>query len=237
MAPVRTPTVWVDSNVMAEVMSHGDLFRDYRRGAKLSERRRVMLQGSYWLAMGLDAHAVRSISYGHEAHSVIKRLAPPGSHAGEWTWAWASLLSPYVFPAWDGEFVDEQVQRYEFTEAQMDPEVPTPPNDNDACDQRMVDECRARGLVLVSRDGGVHTRAKRAGFDAVEPEAYAATLLTFDEARERFLARLDAGALHFLAEGGVERVPNRARSMRIALGGYRGIWEPPGFGLRYVLGS
>lgn len=220
LTTARTPTVWIDTNVMVEVMSQGDLFKDYTRGARVAELRRMMLQGSLWLAMGLDAHAIRTTAFGYEVHTVIQRLVPVGSQVGEWTWVWASFLQPYVFPAWDGDFSDDGVGK-----------------DNDERDQLMVDLCKAHGLDLVTRDGGVKKRARRAGFEAVEPEGYARKLLAFDEARRRFFDRLEVAALHHLAEGGPERLKVRKRSMHIALGTYRAIWEPAGYGLRYELGS
>lgn len=173
-------TVWVDSNVMAEIMSQGDLYRDYRRGAVITEQRRMMAQCSLWLAMALDDAATVTVSYEHETTRVIQRLAPPGSDAGQWTWAWAALLKPYVFPRWIGYLTEQGVELAE----------------NDERDQLMVDLCRADGFTLVSRDKGAQNRARAAGVPVVTPEEYATAVMTRDAARERFFERLAVAGLH-----------------------------------------
>jgi len=64
----------------------------------------------------------------------------------------------------------------------------------------MIEASRRNNLVLVTSDGPAFKRAKRAGADAHRPAEYAARIVSFEVARDRFLSRLDAGIRAFLAK-------------------------------------
>jgi hypothetical protein len=74
-------TVWVDTNVVSEIFSHGDLTQIIRRddSSTVIEGGRMHLQQSLWMAMALCNQSVTSWSYDHESDRVIQKLSPQGS--------------------------------------------------------------------------------------------------------------------------------------------------------------
>lgn len=95
MVTQRAPTHWIDTNVMLEVYSHGDLYMDWGLsectkppGLNIAvdpEGRRVRMQGALWMAMVLGQLNAVSLTYQHENLRNILRLAPPDSEVGGWT--------------------------------------------------------------------------------------------------------------------------------------------------------
>lgn len=91
----RVRTHWIDTNVMLEVYSHGDLYLEWGlsrcsrpprlNGRAEPERRRVLMQGSLWMAMSLCQLGAATLTYQHENLRNILRLAPPDSEVGGWT--------------------------------------------------------------------------------------------------------------------------------------------------------
>lgn len=135
-------THWVDTNVMLEVYSHGDLydaFESYQRGegalAKVEERR-LRIQGSLWMAMALCRVGARSVTYQHENVRNILRMAPPDSERGGWTSTIVWMLGDHgVFDGWERHMTNDGANLT-----------------NRERDRHMVAECRSDGLVLVTRD-------------------------------------------------------------------------------------
>lgn len=172
---------WIDTNVMAEVFTFGDFFRDLlNRDFPAATARRVRVQGSLWMAMALCAQRATTISYLHETSRTVFKIAPPDTRIGLPTVAVFRVLIPGgVFDGWE---------RVETNDAAA--------LGNRARDRYMADECHRRGLVLVSRDAGALSYASSLGVRAVSPEDYARSALSRDDARLMFLRRLDRALLH-----------------------------------------
>jgi hypothetical protein len=70
--------------------------------------------------------------------------------------------------------------------------------DNDERDDFMIAASMRNGLVLVTSDGPAYKKAKKLRADAYRPHEYAARVISFETARERFMTRLDEGIHAFL---------------------------------------
>lgn len=185
-------THWVDTNVMLEVYSHGDLydaFEDWQRGKGTSaivEERRVRMQGSLWMAMALCEAGARSITYQHENLRNILRLAPPSSTQGAWTSSILYVLGDGgVFDGWERHMTNDGQA---LTNRQRD--------------AHMIQVCRDDAMVLVTRDAQVIGEASRVGVDAVDPETYAVRYLTREDARRMFEQRLTKRRRDQVSRGG-----------------------------------
>lgn len=210
-------THWIDTNVMLEIYSHGDLYKEFdewQRGiwsAAKVEERRTRMQGSLWLAMALCQAKAITVAYQHENLRHLRRLAPPGSFVGSWTATIIYLLGDGgVFDGWERHLTNDGETLK-----------------NKQRDSYMIDICRADGLVLIMRDAAACEKARAAGVDAAEPEAFAARFLTREDARRMFDQRLNDAALRYLVAG-----PPQEQNMRIHVGRttrevYRAIWQPP----------
>lgn len=200
-----TPTVWVDTNVLNEIYSHGDAFADGPAGL---ERRRLMLQGSAWLAMTLDDRAVTSLSFRHEAERTIERRAPPHTPVGAWTSGILYVLRPHVFPRWNGQTTNRGAE--------------LPLGDSDPRDQLMIEIAGQSGLTIVTRDRRARNRARRQDVPAMLPEEFAEKVMAWDAARDRFLARLDIATAAWLTEH-----PQHQEAMVALTAIYGAIWAEP----------
>jgi hypothetical protein len=209
-------THWIDTNVMLEIYSHGDLYEAYEntqrgKGAiTVVEERRMRMQGTLWMAMALCTAGARSVTYQHDNLRNILRLAPPRSTRGAWTSAILYVLGDGgVFDGWE---------RY----MTSDGETLT----NRQRDAHMIQECCSEGLVLVTRDAQVIGEAKRAGVDATEPEPFAARYLARDDARRVFGQRLGGAAIRYLVAGSPQEQNMRMRVGRTTREVYSHIWRP-----------
>ena len=169
--------MWVDTNTMLEVYSHGDIFDAGDTGDVAAvELRRMRMQGALWMAMALAQHSVHSVTYAHENVRNIRRMAPPGSNRGVYTSAVLYLLGDGgVFAGWEASATD-------LGEGLTNRER----------DRLMIDQCRDDGLILVSRDEEVVATARAEGVQALRPEEYGASVLTNAQARTIFMDRLRA---------------------------------------------
>jgi hypothetical protein len=209
-------THWIDTNVMLEIYSHGDLYKEFDewgRGmwsAAKVEDRRMRMQGSLWLAMALCQARAITLTYQHENLRNLRRLAPPGSFAGSWTSAILYFLGDGgVFDGWERHLTN-------------DAETLT----NKQRDSYMVNECRTEGLVLITRDDGARDEARAAGVDAAEPEAFAARFLACDDARRMFDQKLGDAAIRYLVAGPPQEQNLRIRVGRTTREVYGAIWQP-----------
>lgn len=209
-------THWIDTNVMLEVYSHGDLleaFENWQRGRgtiAVVERRRVRMQDSLWMAMALCRAGARSITYEHENLRNILRLAPPSSSRGAWTSAILYILGDGgCFDGWEQHMTNDGIA---LTNPQRD--------------AHMISECRDNGWVLVTNDVEANAEAARTGVDAATPAVFAARYLTREDARRMFAQRLGDAAIRYVVAG-----TSRERNMRIRVGRtlqevYSSIWQP-----------
>jgi hypothetical protein len=215
--PSGPPTHWIDTDVMLEVYSHGDLFNAwdaYERGEVPIgevETRRLRLQGSLWMAMALCKVGARSVTYRHENERNIKRIAPPGSKRGVWTSAIVWMLGDHgVFDGWEKHMTND-------AEALSDRQR----------DKHMAAECRDAKLVLISRDAKLIREALALGVDAAKPEEYAARFLKREEASAMFQQRLWDAVMRYVSKskaGEEVRCFNAGCAARDA---FAAVWQSP----------
>ena len=136
----RLATVWIDTNVMNEIYSKGDLYRDANRGDAVISGRLKLLRGSLWFAMALDEQGATTVSFEGECRDTILSLAPPESEAGAWTSEVVWKLRRYVFPSWNP------------CSTQADLDLPKGKEGNNDRDLRMVRLAKKAKLTLVTRD-------------------------------------------------------------------------------------
>lgn len=202
-APSGPPTHWIDTNVLLEVYSHGDLYAaaDLHKLGKAAladvESRRLRLQGSSWMAMALCRVEARSIGFQHENMRNILRIAPPNSQAGGWTSTILYMLGDHgVWDGWEKHVTNDGAT---LTNRQRD--------------AFMVAECKSQRLVLVTRDEQVIGEAHAAGVDAVKPEPFASRHITLEDARSMFAQRLFDASMGYVVAG-----PPGEQELRMAAG-------------------
>lgn len=214
MVNERTPTVWVDTNVLVEVYSHGDLHAAWQGGLGppgAVDERRARMQGSLWMAMALCRGLVQSVHYGHEGLNVLVQIAPPGTDIGAWT-------SVVLYVLGDGDVLAGWERAYTMDGQGL------PNRDRD---RLMVRHCIEDGLILITRDQQVIREACAQMVDVVEPEDYAARVLERGAARAMFLQRLALATSRYVAQGGPpQERTDRVSEMGIVTELYTSIWEP-----------
>lgn len=196
-------THWIDTNVMLEVYSDGDLqsvAESHERGeASLAdlEEGRLRIQGSLWMAMALSILKAHTITFEHENYRNIQKLAPPGSARGGWTATILYMLGDHgVFDGWTASMTNDGESL-----------------SNRDRDRHMVKECATDKLVLVTRDEKVIREAQAAGVDVARPEAFAARYITREDARRMFEGRVRNAAWSYLVAG-----PSWEHEMRMQKG-------------------
>lgn len=241
----RARTHWIDTSVMLEVYSHGDLYNDWalsKLGAKADpEDRRVRMQGSLWMAMTLCQLRAVSLTYQHENLRNILRLAPPMSEAGGWTSTVLYVLGDGgVFGGWErlmttsGERLsDRDRDRLIVRVCAPNPIVAPVPGITPERERLMAEalaEIRVHTpgpLALVTRDAGLIRQARAAGVDAAEPESFAARTMTREAARAMFEARLEQAISRYIARGSLDKWLLRVRAMERVRQLHGAIWAPP----------
>ena len=210
-------THWVDTNVMLEVYSHGDLFdafESYQRGEgdlAAVEERRLRIQGSLWMAMALCRAGARSVTYQHENVRNILRMAPPDSERGGWTSTILWMLGDHgVFDGWGRNMTNDGRNLT-----------------NRERDRHMVAECRSDGLVLVTRDAEVIGEARAVGVDAADPETFAVRHLTREDARRTFDERMGTAALGYVVASPAHEHELRMRAGRRVREIFTAVWQSP----------
>lgn len=211
-----SPTHWIDTNVMLEVYSHGDLFDEWekqQRGEPSDvEGRRMRMQGSLWMAMALCKLGALTVSYQHENLTNILRMAPPGSNRGVWTSGIVYVLGDGgVFDGWDRNVTNAGAGL-----------------SNRDRDRLMVSECKVGGMVLVTRDAQVIKEAVIVGVDAAEPEPFAGRTLTLEDARDMFMTRMDRATAAYVAKTPTENRLAMEAAMTALTELYQYIWSPAG---------
>jgi hypothetical protein len=215
-------TVWIDTNVMHEIMGQGDLFRDFVKGPAKVEERRMRLQGALWFATALDAEATVTACYGHEVAAGTERLAKIGTGAGTWTAVAVQLLRPHVFPQWQPSWTDDGQVIFD------DPTKGVRKRGAEL-DALIVQRCTERSLILVTRDDkGTIGEARASGsITVLTPEEYAAARLSRGQARQRFMERLGIGAIHRIVDATPEARQRTIEEMKVIVGTYRSAWQDP----------
>lgn len=211
---------------MVEIYSQADLYADAHRGAKLIEDRRQKLRGSLWLAMAFSEQATVTGCLRHECRDTIGRLVPRNGPTSMWTARMVYILQPALFPMWKPMTTDADVDE------------PKGKAGNNSRDRLIVKLCKENGMTLVTRDRkgkrgqpSIYKLAENEGVKVLLPEAYAATVLPRERARDMFLERLQRGATAYSeAESGNERV-ERIMAMLETLERHHAIWEPDGYAL------
>jgi hypothetical protein len=210
-------THWVDTNVMLEIYSHGDLYDAFERWQRgdapvaAVEARRIQMQSSLWMAMAMSEVGARSVSFQHENLKNILRLAPPHSPRASWTASVLYVLGDGgVFGRWERFLTNDGVTL-----------------SNRDRDRHMVNECRTDQLVLVTRDAQVLREAQALGVDALLPELFAVRHLTREAARRLFGERLAVAVDRYVATGSGEDPAVRNSAGAAIQEVYAAIWSPP----------
>jgi hypothetical protein len=225
----RAPSVWIDTCVVVEIFSHGDLWEAHEKvGQALTiEERALRMRGSLWLAMALVQQQAMTIHYYRETERIIRKLAPPGSNSATWVSAIVHDLDPFLFDGWER-------QTTWYGEVQDGTEIATT---NPIRDRRMIELCRNERWVLITRDGierdggirtdGVFYRARAAGVNVRTPEEYARGIIRLDEARAMFDSRLRAALSWYYTSGPENERDQRAEKVSNIRSGYEAIWNLP----------
>jgi hypothetical protein len=245
----RPRTHWIDTDVMLEVYSHGDIYVEWAlsRCSKPPglignpERRRVRMQGALWMAMALCAVGAVSISYEHENLRNILRLAPPDSEVGGWT---SSILYQLgdggVFGGWDriatrsgAPLSDRDRDRLSVRACSAKPlTVPIPgiTSERERLLAEALEDIRAHTagpLVLVTRDGRLTREARAAGVDAGDPETIAARTMAREAAGAMFESRLAEAVNRYIARGPLDEWLVRVQATDNIARVYRAVWTAP----------
>lgn len=215
----RAPTHWIDTDVMLEVYSHGDLYREWAlvnctvppglaRGDP--EGRRVRLQGSLWMAMALCRLDASTVTYQHENLRNILRLAPPESEVGGWTSTIVYVLSDGgVFRGWErrmtsiGETLSDRNR-----------------------DRLITRECVSGPIALVTRDARLTREAIAAGVDATNPETFAERTIAREAARLMFESRLEQAIDRYVARSSLDEWLLRTHAMDRVRQLHEAVWSP-----------
>lgn len=207
-------TVWVDTNTMLQVYSHGDLFDAHDSGDRAKyEQRRQEMQGALWMVMALCQRLARSESFHRESERNMLRMAPPGSVRGKYTSVVLYLLGDGgVFDGWEAKAADEAPLALS----------------NKGRDKYMVEQCRDRGLTLITRDREVREElAPAEGVKALTPEQYGAEVFTVERARDMFVERMKLAAASYPDRYPADERERRASAAEVAFEVYEKIWAPP----------
>ncbi len=174
-------------------------------------------QGAWWLAMALCKQGATTVVSKHEnLNRMLDHLAPPGTERGLWTAAIAWVFEPGgVFAGWTRRARGRRgAQRL----------GDGPIHDRAARDHE---------LTLITRDGLlIKKKGPKQGVMPIKPEAFAASIISRDDAQKIFLDRLERAVLLWIHNPPVGNELNdfkvRANAGRILLEQYRWIWEPAG---------
>jgi hypothetical protein len=207
----RVATVWVDTNTLLEVYSHGDLYDVVEKGGPLTlEQREVRMRGSLWMAMALCQRLVRSKSYQHESEQNILRNAPPGTSRGRWTVGALYILGDGgVFDGWDSRMTDQGAHL-----------------SNPERDRFMISQCRDNGMTFVSRDRKAIALAATEMVLAMEPQQYGASVLTEKQAGEMFMKRLRVAVESYPSRYPPEEHAQRVDEASVTFEVYEELWTP-----------
>jgi hypothetical protein len=165
------PALWIDTNVMLEIFTFGDLFRELLKGEEarktaerssepvsdffsLAKARRLKVKNSLWFAMALCHQHATTISFYLELSRNSLRVAPPGSRSALPTKALFNALLPNGL--FDGWTIETRSIGEELSTRRRD--------------RLMGEICLAEGLDFISRDSEARTRAAAKGVRALEPE-------------------------------------------------------------------
>jgi len=229
VASKRRPSAWIDTCVILEIFSHGDLWAAYERPdqALTIEDRRLLMRGSLWLAMALVRQQAMTIHYHRETLRNILRLASPDSDSGTWVSTIVHDLGPFLFSGWE-----RQTTWHGEVESKGGIERETSDRERD---RQIVAMCRDERWVLVTRDGirrnaawrkeGLFHRARGAGIDVKQPEEYAGEVLGLEDARVQFNERLHDALSRYETSGPPNGLDERTIKVRNIRDGYEAIWQ------------
>ena len=210
----QPPIAWVDTNVMLEVYTFGDIIHAKRTGTAAEvEVRRVRMQGTLWMAMALCQQSALTLSYSHEGTRNFAKHCPPGSDLYEWS----RLI---LFVLHDGGVFAGWTDATTSTGSDLG---------NGPRDTRMAELCAgAHPMTLITWDPGAARKARARSARAVEPQEYAAEVLVRSLAERLFMARLDIALARYVESGPPEQRDVRSRKVRGVRPVYEYIWKPFG---------
>lgn len=209
----RPPGAWLDTNVILEIYSFGDIIDAKRnRTGEDVETRRVRMQGTLWLATILSLAQAVTLSYSHEGLRNLARMCPPGSDLQAWSRTILSVLGQGgVFDGWIHAATD--------TGAGLS---------NRQRDRHMIEMCRKNRWVLFTRDRRATDEARAVGVQALTPEDYAVQFMPRSLAERYFMQRLDAAIRRYVARGPDAERTQRAVDMWPLRAVYEHLWRPVG---------
>jgi len=246
----RARTHWVDTNVMLEVYSHGDLYEEWAMQqctrppglgrARHPERRRVRMQDSLWMAMALCQERAVSLTYQDENLRNILRLAPPDSEVGGWTSTILYQLGDGgVFGGWDRLMTtsgtglsDRDRDRLIVRVCAPNPittPIPGITREREQLMREALDTIREQTpgpLTLITRDEQVIREGLEAKVDAATPETFAARTMTRGVARAMFESRLEQAISRYIARGPLDKWLLRVYAMDRLRQIYAAVWSP-----------
>ena len=207
-------TVWVDTNVLVDFESTISMFKNMAAGDHAIEETRKLMRDAAWLAMALDEQGAKSLTAGYEIAGHLDKNAKPGTEEGQWTHLVAHVVRDYVCPGW-------------IVQVTMDGEVADPlihgQDRNDKHDDYMIEDALREGRPIVTRDGAALKKAKKRGAKAMRPAEYAQQVIEYEQARSKFLRRLDHGCLMYLVAH--SSAPHLAANLRVSRDAYVWIWS------------
>jgi hypothetical protein len=210
-------SLWIDSNVLLDISSDYQVMKNAPAGDHAVEETRMLMQRAHWLGLALDEQSARTISFRVETMGNLLRYAPPGSDGASFISAFVWIERAYVCPKWGahltarGTTVSENGHERKTT--------------NDERDQFMVDEAKANGLEVITRDKGARNKAIAAGVPVSSPAEYALRVLSFEAARERFFERAEVGVLEWAKNNGGS-TPQNQKAVEVLWKLYSAIWAP-----------
>jgi hypothetical protein len=208
----KLPFAWVDTNVMIEIFTFGDIMHAKRNeGDEKVEQRRLFMQGSLWMATLFAEGGAFTQSYSHEWLEIAQKHCPPGSDLREWAKITAFLFNEGdLFRGWEQNMVSGDKPR------------------GTAADIFMVEHCKRTGMKLFSRDAGARKRARAVGVDAFLPEEWAEPFLPRSLAERYFMPRLEAALKRYSDGCPPEHRDACAKTVQSVRALYQYIWKPAG---------
>jgi hypothetical protein len=212
-------SLWIDTCVMIDISTDYQAVKNAPAGDHAVEETRLNMQRAYWLGVALDQQGARTIGFKHETMGNLDRYAPPGSDGASFISAFAWILKDFVFPKWDAHLTTAGQTIRDANGAER-------PTTNDERDQFMIDESKAHGLAVITRDGPAYKRAK-AVVRVFRPNEYARSVLPLEAARDRFFERAEVGVVEWVNRNGGATAQNQ-RAVEVLWTLYSAIWAPPG---------
>jgi hypothetical protein len=192
-----SPVAFVDTNVMNEYMAVTDLARAIDLAVEFNvdaEPRRLRARGTLWMAMALDQLGVATVCLEDEVLPLVLRQAGDDDLRHAWLTLTKRFIHPVICNGWTLLNLDATV------------------GGHDRNDTIVAEQGAARGIPVITRDPGVVRKTKARGGTVMTPEAFAARVLSIDDARSRFFERFDKSAPGWAFSIGLDGLVDRSRT-------------------------